>query len=884
MKLIDKLVAKNLKLNKKRTIVTVMGIILAVALLAALSTLVMSFRSSLIEYEKSRNGDFHVKFMGLNSEQLEELNRNVCLENFYYTKAIGYAKLEGCANPDKPYAFIMATGREGLEKLSLKLLEGRFPEKDNEIVIPRHLKTNGRLDIKVGETISLEVGTRIDSESGSELSQYRPYMTDEFDKLIDTTSKTYTVVGICERPGTRIEGYYAPGYTFVTYEDVKPANGNKIEAYARFTAASLSKYCEVLAKIIGCDVKGLEVQLGESAYDKFMEVDWDKFNRDIDNSPYSDLDLNTYLIKYERLWPIDDSLLTVMILGAFVAAIIIFTSVYCIKNSFEISVAEKIRQYGMLAGIGATKKQIKQCVRTEAAIMGCVGIPLGIASGLFAAFVLIKITNVLLSDALRITLSYTISLPAVIVAILLGCLTIYLSSVSGARKAAKITPVEAIRNNNEIKSDKKSKTPALVSKLWGIGGVVSYKNIKRNRKKYRTTVVSIAICTVTFIVISYFMSMMYSMVGISVSDNECNLYSSHTQELQFERVFRDLADLEGVEKLTVHKRKMVDVSTSVYTPEYMERCMNGYGSDEAMLEIIVLDAASYKKYLSQLGAGNMTGKAVLVNNQIIPGYGEVDTFACKKGEKLEFSQMDYSINEGENETEKNEKRKVKSSLEIGAVTTVRPFGCQDNIRAFLVIDEELFKEIPPIRNCDTVISLKTAKADANQDTLTNIFESDSTFYGTNYYIYNEDKNTREIKSLFTLLAIFAYGLITVIALIGVTNTVNTIGTGMELRAREFAMLRSVGMTNGQFERMVRLESLFISAKALFWGCLIGIGLSVGIWKFEVATDLVIPYKPPIGAALMCVVVVLLLVYSIIRISLARINKRNIIDTIKNENM
>ena len=108
-------------------------------------------------------------------------------------------------------------------------------------------------------------------------------------------------------------------------------------------------------------------------------------------------------------------------------------------------------------------------------------------------------------------------------------------------------------------------------------------------------------------------------------------------------------------------------------------------------------------------------------------------------------------------------------------------------------------------------------------------EFDSYLNGESYNIDNKEENVRIMNNLFTLIAIFLYGFIIVISLIGITNIFNTITTNMELRKQEFAMLKSIGMTSKEFKRMIRLESLFMGIKSLLFGILIGIILSYLIY-------------------------------------------------------
>ena len=250
MNLIRKFVHKNLMLNKKRTIVTIIGITLAVAILRALSTMDFSFHKSLIELEKNKTGNFHVAIKEVDKNNLSDLCNNRAIESYFTIGEVGYATIEESKNEYKPYARIVETDEAGYEGASFKLIEGRFPENDTEIVIPRHLKTNGRVEYKIGETLELEVGKRVLSEDDSPIAAELQYTGEE--KIIDTATKKYTVVGIIERPAYGIESYEAPGYTFVTKisKENLASEDAKINAYVRFDRQGLQNKDEVIAGII----------------------------------------------------------------------------------------------------------------------------------------------------------------------------------------------------------------------------------------------------------------------------------------------------------------------------------------------------------------------------------------------------------------------------------------------------------------------------------------------------------------------------------------------------------------------------------------------------------------------------------------------------------
>lgn len=934
MNLMKTLTLKNLKLNRKRTIVTIVGIILATALLSALVTLVSSFQYSMIEYQKQKGGDFHVKFSNVKMSELSEFKNNRNIESTFETMGMGFAKLDGCKNEDKPYAYVMATDEAGFERGCFKLIEGRMAKNEDEIVIPRHLKTNGRIDIKVGDEITLDVGKRYDSNTESVISENCAY-EHETETLTDTVTKHYKVVGIMERPGYGMEDYSAAGYTFVTYSDELAAidNGTKSEAseadttltvYSRYTQKALRNKDAVTADIIGVDDKLFEKANNSSV--EMSSEESDRFLKEMENAKY-DIYMNGYLINYECVFPIDGSFKALFTVAAVVALIIILTSVYCIKNSFNISITEKIRQYGMLASVGATRRQIKSSVKTEAAMLGVVGIPVGTMSGILASLILVNVVNALSAGWLNVALSFHTSLPALILAVILSIATIYFSATGSARRAAKVTPLEAIRNTKEIKiKSAKLKTPAIIGRIWGIGGVISYKNIKRNNKKYRTTVTSIVICSVTFIVISYFMSMAFSVVGMSYASADYNIgiNMSCKKDIDIEKFSKLLSGIEGAEDYLVGAGYDFDVSKPEYTKEYGEYCRQLYADSEdvsQMFLITVLDDKSYDKYASDAGIKNAAAGAILVNKCTFDVYNEnsskyvkkeMELYKYKAGDTIECgynvyddaSSDDNAVEGGtESSTEDNSgyvdeetiNNGVRKTVDvtIAGVTDKVPIGYKGYSNTLLFMNQKGFESLwgdgkngneikPGYASYSAYVVAENA--DEYQDTFEKETEENPEYSQISFYVSNLDKEMRDEKSLFTLLGVFAYGLIVVIALIGITNIINTLSTGMELRSREFATLRSIGMTDKQFVGMVRLESVFISVKALVIGVPLGILISYLLCVMMNRMDDAIIYEPPYKAIILCILVVIMLIYAIMKLSMTKLRHNNIIETIKNENL
>lgn len=887
MNLLNKLTIKNLKLNKKRTIVTIVGIMLSVALITAVASIYKSGIDSLIEYEKMRKGDFHVSFYEVPFEDLAIFENNRAIEELNLTKDIGYAKIDS-KNKNKPYVFIKAFTKKSLENLSIRLVEGKLPESNSEIVIPTHLKTDGRFELKVGDTITLDVGKRVDNE-GNELNQNNPFYIDTtpensgdvnaFDtggeNIINTTSKTYKIVGIIERPASNIENFSAPGYTVITYIDDNKLTDN-IDIFVRYNKKGLTNLYDVTGKIINVD--GLSIKKYFSNKPLSQE-EYVKVSNEMEKSKY-DININDHLIDLETN-PLNNS--SIGGLGAvavIVIGIIIFTSVFCIKNSFDISITEKIKQYGMLRSIGATKKQIKRNVFYEASILGIIGIPLGIVLGLIASYLLIIISNYFLTDMLDqmtvngIRLQFSFSIIAIILAIILGIITIYFSAFRSAKRASKVSPIDSIRNSANIKiNSKKIKSPKIIKKIFGMGGEISYKNLKRNKKKYRTTVISIVVSVFVFIALSSFMTMAFDSIRNELAVTDINLSLSATNYSEEEYLkFLETTKFDNIENFVVIRQAGFRISDKYYRNEYLEWTKLDSNPEKIhYLDLIVIGDSQYNKYVKSLGLDyhEIKEKGILIDDVLLSKYDKDINDMIKKQMRV------HNINKGDKITGVLDNSN-QYDIEIGYVTDKRPFGLEYfTSSSVLIISDELFDKITKSVSID--IAYDSTDAIKLQD------EIDEYLADIDYSLNNSDEQVRMMKNLFTLIGIFLYGFIIVITLIGITNIFNTITTNMELRRQEFAMLKSVGMTTKEFNRMIRLESLFMGLKALLFGIPIGIGLSYLIYHYLVSESGV-PYKLPILAIILAIITVFILISIIMKYSINKINKQSTIETIRNENI
>lgn len=866
MNILNKLTIKNLKLNKKRTIVTIIGIILSVALICAVASMLVSFRKSMIKYTIEGKGDYHFVFYDVKKDDLESFENNRNIERLYISENIGYAPLEKSENPDKKFAFLIGAREKDLNGLAIKILKGRMAKNDNEIVIPRHLKANGRVDYKIGDEITLDIGDRYSDDYL--LDQGNPYLKEE-ETFKKRYTKTYKIVGIMERPSNFIESFEAPGYTFLTYYDL---DSDSYNTYAKYTKYGVKNYERTTAKILGINEEHYYSMVND--YNKLSDDTIKAYNKEFLSAKYHN-DVNEMLITLSTLSFKNASMNALYAVGGIVILIIIFTSIYCIKNSFDISITEKTKQYGMLRSIGATSKQIKKNVLNEAYILWLVGAPVGILCGIFAAFVLIKVSNHFLGNLLVFgALIFKTSILAIVLSIILSFITIYFSALKIARRASKLSPMSAIRSQDDIRiKSKKIRSPKYIQKLFGIGGIISYKNIKRNRKKYRTTVISIVVSVSVFIGLYYFMGLGRKTLELEFGQMTHNIELSVNNK-DYNKI-KSILNFDNISKYSVKRTTQYSINDNLYTKEYMK--FYGDSFKDTTIEVYAFGKSEYIRYINKLKLNydEVKDKAIIINNTIQVEDGKnvelsvlnVKTRQILNGGFYDFSTDDYS----------------KNKIEVAKVTTLRPMGIENNYgQAFMIISDELFDEI--YKNGESMGSVISCFIDStNADKLQEEIEKFITDKDS-YNLYNNDKAAKDIQGFYTLLAIFLYGFITVIALIGVTNIFNTINTNMNLRKGEFAILKSVGMTGKEFNRMINLEVLFYSLKSLLIGVPLGIGLSYVLYLAFNQGKNVILYKLPVGGIIISIIAVFILVFIIMRFSIRKVSEQNIIENIRNENI
>ena len=850
MSILNRLTIKNLRLNKKRTIVTIIGIILSTALMVGIGLLFSSFQDLMIRDTIGYSGKYEAKY---NDVDLIKLN-NIKNKNFtyFYEKPIGFSKIES-SNEYKPYMYITSVNKEYFNEL--KLVDGSFPKNENEIVISNHVITNGGLNYKVGDIVTFTYGSRnIDGDitlANSELV--------DGEDLTNEGTYTYKIVGIVDR--SNFESYSASGYTAFTF-DVNSDKGN-VNLYVMFNKnKKIIKQSEELAKELNYngDINYNSTLLalyGESTYGNVMSS-----------------------------------------MGGMMIIMLSLVSIGCIiviYNSFAISVMERKKEFGLLSSIGATKRQLSHTVFFEAVVVGVIGIILGILGAYIGIGCVILIINNLISDMLEYKLHLVTNPLFIIIPVIFMIIVIGVSAFIPSRRASRVSPIEAIRQNDDIKINKKKiRTSKLALKLFGIEGEIALKNIKRNKKKYRVTIVSLFISIVLFISFSSYMNYTLntasSVMGEVPYDYQISYFGDdpNNDKEALDKINEIVKSSDVKEYVSYSVSNLSIIGNYTYSDEYLDFYKSAYGDDgiKALnnlkyqyISIYILDDNSYNKYKKLIGLDK--DSVILLNKFKGVSYGNNKrvnyNIPVINNGNINIKICNFDDNDEDVDTTKYCNKNIDNIFVTNkSFDLIEEFSYMDDFK--LIVNKKLYDSISDSSTHYTQFNIISDNTN-NIDKLTKDLDK---YSNVNYT--NIKEAMKQANNLILVVKILMYGFISLVTLIGVTSVFNTISTSMALRKREFAVLRSIGLTNRGFNKILFFESLFFGMKSLIFAIPVSIGITVLI-HYTLAdmvsiSTIIIPWKYIIISIVSVFVIVLLtMMYST-----SKIKKHNIIEQIREENI
>lgn len=478
-------------------------------------------------------------------------------------------------------------------------------------------------------------------------------------------------------------------------------------------------------------------------------------------------------------------------------------------------------------------------------------------------------------------LNLTISWVAIVVAIIVSVVMIIISLIRPSYRASKISPIDAIRESSDIKVKKnkkrKNKEYKLTKKLFGIEGVIARKNFRRIKKKYRTTIFSIFLSIVLFIAMNAFAESVFGLSSLEYQDSRINLivYSNYSEsEEEREAYYDKIKNLDGITEYAILKNTHAYIDTEKL---YTAKAYSQYADMDALVIYAIGDEA-YRNYVAELGLNydEVKDKAILCDTRIFYEYEEGrdgvkrvedNLINLNAGDTLEY----YNISDEEGNLSD------KGTIEIAKRADKYPLGSlfsEANTNPVIIISDEMME------NFDYSLVSMNINAEDPYKLQEEIIEIDRTNKDN---IYNMEEDVRVAKNMNLIVSIFVYGFIAVISIIGVTNIFNTITTNMALRNREFAILKSIGMTNKEFRKMINYESFIYGLKALIFGLPVGIALSYLI--YTVTADVyTTSYELPIIPILISIIFVFAIIFMTMQYAVKKTKNQNIIETIRKENI
>lgn len=893
MKILNKLTVKNLKLNKSRTTVTIIGIMLSCALIMVVAGMAASAQQTMVNAQINITGNYDLFVKGANKKIIDNAQANRNVKDIYIKQNLGCAYLPQAKFNTKPYINVVAFNEKSFtDCFNVTLKEGRLPQNGNELVLSQSVIENSKADYKIGDTVALDLGKIVYASDYEIPLDDTDYFNDGngLEKLVDTHKKTYTIVGIFNNIASSdaaADSFSGSSSAFTLAEE----NADINDLFISFTSDGEKDYITTSGEIL--NLTGDDFESLKNDFEVYFE-----------NGDFDEAGINKDLLRYKGFALSDQYMGLLFSLATIIITIIIIASIFVIRNSFAISITEKTKLYGMLASVGATSKQIRHNVLFEGYVLGIIGIPAGLLLGTGVIYLLVVILNALLGSMLN-GISFAFALPWWVAAVsaVLSAVIILLSTLSSAFRASRIAPITAIRSNNDIKINKKKsyKSPKFIKKLFGVGGEIAYKNLKRSKKKYRTTVISIIVTVAMFISISTFIEYGMKITGDHFKDIPYNItvhaynkLSYDEYENNYKRIIAD-SDINSSIKACENYYGNIVGLTDYYTED--AKAAELQGGDLAY--VFGVDNKSFKEYVTALGYNydDVKDKALITND--FKYYNSDNILIKGKGFDLPMNTVVKLYPNGNpSYTEDDIKEIQKTDPDF-------VYNPDDYKSVDLVIYDTINKEVPGSIVSSIMSTLNEGSVLVSEDYFKKLFAEDNDYTTRvividsadpvntveyinnldieNLDVFNINEQKEQMNAVVLIIAIFAYGFIIVISLIGITNVFNTINTNMRLRSKEFAMLKSIGMTKKEFNRMIRLESLFYGLKSLLIGVPLGLLGGYAIFK-ATGNTIMLDYSFPTMAVLISIVFVFFVVWLIMKLSISKVNKQNIIETIRNDNI
>lgn len=964
MNIVNRLTWKHMKMNRRRTAVTVVGVIISAAMMTAVFTMVTAWQQMCIDLTTQSSGVWHAAFEQLSPKQAQGIEQASSLKTTALQMERGYGLWNRQTLPlsYEPYVFITAYDEASLQAFPVELAQGRLPQSPGELVIPENMLKSNRMELLIGDSVTIRMGNRRTvsmeegvhpediTESGAEVPEVlgagEYWRGESWEYFEPWNDETYTIVGIAKTIASARGGNtIGAGYDCITYFDSaawKNAGARSEEGTGSGSQQGSGAQAERQGS---AGVSPLPTAISQvNAY-----CQWERPGRAIfqeiqqiaEENGVSKSHANSDLLEYLGISANDGAQRMILQLAGIMALIVMIGSVALIYNAFAISVSERLRQLGMLSSVGATRRQLRNSVFFEGLCIGAMGIVPGIFAGYLGLSITFAVVNPIFSRLLNISAGLQVVVrPWVIAtAVLLTLLTILLSAWKPAMQAGRISAIEAIRQNADVKlyqeelAAKQVRTGSLTRRMLGIEGEISLKNLKRNRRRYRATVFSLSISLALFLSVAYFsdtfsqryaeahMKLDYDVMAVVNPDATDSMMAGSAVESGPAANMQERRQM--VQQIAASVRSIGTYAdmTEMYTVTLIgaggnaeddwldclfvalgEETLRNYCQEQGLSEAqtdrlfdvqnpsaIVGDPMLYVDYSESFGR--------FVHQPVFEGEEQITLFGLQT--IAEDGTVEYWTGK-EIAAEQKEIVPV-AGLSIAARAEKLPMGLNNSYSyplGTVIVSVPVYEAVLSGRNealaadADENLQQFCAElAERSNCEFRFLTEGDSDLALTEAlytisgieYVRNLKESFRMNQQMLFLINVFCYGFVTLISLICAANIFNTISTSVALRRREFAMLRSVGLTPQQFARMIRREGALYIVKALVAGLPLSLLMMGGIYR-AFSNSFSFGFQIPWAAVLAAVAVIVLLVFATMAFAVRSLKHENIIDGLRQENL
>lgn len=874
MSIIQKLTLAHLKKNKGRTVVTILGICVSVAMITAVFVSIASFMNYIADVTYYSGGHWDAQVTNITTDEVSKLAAQNDVSEVGEIAVLNAEdsgfKIDYGVSPRTSVGSVFAADSAGLSQIVTADFDGELPKDYNEILVEKEFIENNELDWQVGDTVTIPVGTRQYESEGSV-----QYVTGNFvagESFVVNDIKEYRISGILDN------NYPTRGYKILRLAGPDELSG--ATAYIQLKNVNMKSTADIMHIMNACGIEDGRYTL----------------NDDYLGANFSFAADGRYA-------------LNIIPMCLVILAVIVIASIALIYNAFGMSLSERTRYLGMLASVGATRSQKSSSVYFEGFLLGLVGIPVGIGAGILGIYITLKAVGKriqesgMINGGENIEMNVVVPIWVILGILLVSVLTIFVSAMIPAKKASSITPIDALKQTNEIKiSSKKLRSSKLIRVIFGYEGELANKNLKRNGRKSRVITASIAISIVLFLSVNSFCDMFVKANDLQ-NDMPYQITVTAGNEEDYSILLEETLNLNGVDDVYSTASSILfygadnpqdnfytnqDVAdkenlTSSYSKLFEDTCayMNFIDDDDfnALCEENGID---YHQYYSAVNGKASEVKALLMNNVSHDNStGKVFTDNMI-GKAFYYDATDESGNILPDSENKNIKAIVTDFVDydpdnylcdLNAATTISLYiplsmylsYCNDSY--YSNYDE------PPVLQ----FGIESDDPAKTCDEIGKIIDQNS-MSGVTYI--NLTESMESMNTVIFVLQVFTYGFVALITLIAVANIINTVSTGIDLRRKEFAMYKSVGITPHGFTKMICLESLFYGIKAIVFGIPISILISFGMYALLQSSN--IPFTINIPLYLIVIAAVFLIVGVSMFYAVSKLKHDSIVETLKEE--